>query len=241
MALFSPSESLPTSGVSNLQEYRQGCLRHQSERHTARGAGAKVGVMARRAIIALGILLTSGLGAFALDPALDVSQYAHTSWKISEGFGKGAIHAIAQTPDGYLWLATEFGLLRFDGVRTVEWQPPAGEHLPSSDIRSLIAARDGTLRIGTAKGLVSWTAGKLTRYPEFDKYDVHTLLQDREGSVWVGATMWEAGPALPGKFCAIHSGGVQCFEGDGRFGGYGVTSLYEDSRGSLWLGAANGL
>jgi ligand-binding sensor domain-containing protein len=54
-----------------------------------------------------------------LDPALDVSQYARTSWKIREGFSKGTILAIAQTPDGYLWLGTEFGLLRFDGVRNV--------------------------------------------------------------------------------------------------------------------------
>jgi ligand-binding sensor domain-containing protein len=56
-----------------------------------------------------------GAGAYALNPALDVSQYAHTAWKIREGFTKGAIYAIAQTPDSYLWLSTEFGLLRFDG------------------------------------------------------------------------------------------------------------------------------
>ncbi len=55
--------------------------------------------------------------AFTLNPALDISQYAHTAWKIREGFFNGTIVAIAQTPDGYLWLGTEFGLLRFDGVR----------------------------------------------------------------------------------------------------------------------------
>ena len=189
----------------------------------------------------LAIMLTSSVCAFAVDPSLDVSQYAHTSWKNSEGFGRGDIWAIAQTPDGYLWLATEFGLRRFDGVRTVEWQPPAGEHIPSSDIRSLIAARDGTLWIGTAKGLVSWKGGKLNHYSEFDKHDVHTLLEDREGTVWVAGTIWAAGPSTPGKLCAISRGGVHCFGSDGRFGPFGVTALYEDSRGSLWLGASNGL
>src|SRR5215471_13025661 len=89
--------------------------------------------------------------AFALNPSLDVSQYAHTSWKIRDGFSKGIIYAIAQTPDGYLWLGTEFGLLRFDGVRTVPWQL-SDQHLPSDDIRNLIGARDGTLWIGTDKG-----------------------------------------------------------------------------------------
>src|SRR5579859_505359 len=63
-------------------------------------------------------------GAYALDPALDVSQYAHTVWKVREGFTRGEIESIAQTPDGYLWLGTEFGLVRFDVVRAVIWQPP---------------------------------------------------------------------------------------------------------------------
>src|SRR6516162_11425489 len=79
---------------------------------------------------ALGLVLAGVLLAcprtFALDPALDISQYAHTAWKVREGFTKGTIVSIAQTPDGYLWLGTEFGLLRFDGVRSVPWQPPSG-------------------------------------------------------------------------------------------------------------------
>jgi ligand-binding sensor domain-containing protein len=81
------------------------------------------------------MLLACASRAVALNPTLDVSQYAHTAWKVSDGFAKGIIFAIAQTPDGYLWLGTGAGLLRFDGVRTVEWQPPGGERLPSSDIR----------------------------------------------------------------------------------------------------------
>src|SRR5262245_35243902 len=113
-----------------------------------------------RQFIASGIVLSYMLlawspCAFALDPALDVSQYAHTAWKIREGFPKGQINSIAQTPDGYLWLGTQFGLLRFDGVRNVPWQPPSGQHLPSSWIFSLLATRDGTLWIGTSKGLAS--------------------------------------------------------------------------------------
>ena len=101
------------------------------------------------AVLLAGLLLAWSPCVFALDPALDVSQYAHTSWKIREGFTKGAIASIAQTPDGYLWLGTEYGLVRFDGVRTVPWQPPPNQHLPSSEIPRLLTARDGTLWIGT--------------------------------------------------------------------------------------------
>jgi len=62
--------------------------------------------MVGRAVIALGVLVASCRCAFALDPALDISQYAHTVWKIRDGSFKGVIQAIAQTPDGYLWLGT---------------------------------------------------------------------------------------------------------------------------------------
>src|SRR5262245_28073132 len=81
------------------------------------------------------IMLLACRCAFALDPSLDISQYAHRSWKVREGFAKSSIGPIAQTPDGYLWLGTESGLLRFDGVRAVPWQPQGGEHLPSNYIR----------------------------------------------------------------------------------------------------------
>src|SRR6266403_1739143 len=191
--------------------------------------------MARRATIALGILLAWCTCAFALDPALDINQYAHTAWKIREGFSKGRVTSFAQTPDGYLWLGTEFGLLRFDGVRNVPWDPPAGEHLPSSYIRSMIAAHDGRLWIGTYKGLASWNDGKLTKYRELAGQTIDVLLEDREGTVWAGGYAGSIG-----RLCAIKSGSAECFGDDGRLGLW-VAALFEDSRGNLWAGAQTGL
>jgi PAS domain S-box-containing protein len=192
--------------------------------------------MAMRAILALGILCAWVPRAFALDPVPDVGQYAHTAWKVSEGFSKGAILSIAQTQDGYLWLGTEFGLLRFDGVRATAWQPPGDQHLPSSMVWSLLAARDGTLWIGTNKGLASWKGGKLTQYPELSGQYIFALLEDREGTVWAGG---RSDPP-PGKLCAIQQGRVQCYGTDGSLGA-GVEALYEDNKGNLWVGVTNGL
>ena len=172
---------------------------------------------------------------FALDPSLDVSQYAHTAWTIREGAFRGNIYSIAQTPDAYLWLGTEFGLLRFDGNRSIPWPPPAGQHLPGSAITRLLAARDGTLWIGTDAGLVSWNGAKLTAYSELDSQLVATLLQDHEGTVWAGAL-----GAPTGRLCAIRSGGMQCYGQDGTLGRT-VLSLYEDSTGNLWAGTQSGL
>src|SRR5208282_407826 len=164
------------------------------------------------ATIAAAVFLVGCTRASALNPSLDINQYAHKAWTIRDGFFKSVIYSIAQTPDGYLWLGTEFGLLRFDGVRSVPWQPPAGEHLPSTYVRSVLAARDGRLWIGTAEGLTSWKDGKLTHYPELAGQNVHALLEDHEGVVW-------AGGSLPtGRLCAIRRGSAQCYGEDGSLG-----------------------
>ena len=172
--------------------------------------------------------------AFALDPSLDVSQYTHTAWRIREGFPKARISAFAQTSDGYLWIGTDLGLVRYDGVKAVPWQPP-GQPLPDTFIRSLLVARDGALWIGTLKGLVSWKNGKLTSYKELAGLSVDDLLEDRQGTLWVGTA------GLPnGKLCAIQGGTVDCHGEKGGFGGW-VESLYEDRAGNLWAAAATGL
>ena len=173
--------------------------------------------------------------AYALDPSLEISQYAHTAWTIREGFFKGNIYAIAQGRDGYLWLGTEFGLLRFDGNRSIVWQPPAGQNLPGDGITSLLASSDGTLWIGTYAGLVNWNGSKLTRYPELDHQLVAALIQDHEGTVWAGSLGYPSG-----RLCAIRNGNVQCYGRDGTFGRT-VLSLFEDRTGNLWAGAQSGL
>ncbi len=162
-------------------------------------------------------------------------QYAHTPRKAGEGFSKGIVFSIAQTPDGYLWLGTEFGLLRSDGVRSVSQEPPAGQHLPSSEIRSLLAGRDGNLWIGTREGLASWKDGKLTQYAELAGQLINTIFEDREGTIWAGG--WAIST---GRICAIQSGSAKCYGEDGRLG-RGVYSSYEDSAGNFWLGATTGL
>jgi len=169
-----------------------------------------------------------------LNPSLDINQYAHKAWTVREGFFKGAMFSIAQTPDGYLWLGTEFGLLRFDGVRSVPWEP-AGKHLPSGLIRSLLVARDGRLWIGTEEGLASWKEGALAQFPELAGQRVNALVEDREGTIWAGS-----GDSATGRLCALQSGVVKCYGVDGSLGS-SVDSLYEDSQGNLWAGGTTGL
>ena len=107
--------------------------------------------------------------------------------------------------------------------------------LPSNDIRSLLVTRDGTLWIGTLKGLASWKDGKLSQYPELAGLAITPLLEDREGTMWLGSV------GIPtGRLCAIQKGSVRCHGEDGSLGP-GVLGLYEDSKGDLWVGVKDGV
>ena len=175
--------------------------------------------------------------AFALNPSLDVNQYAHYAWTFRDGFSAGNIFGMAQTPDGYFWLGGEFGLFRFDGVSAVPWQPPAGQQLPERFAFKLVGARDGTLWIGTFSGLVSWDGVKLTHHPEFAGRFVQSLFEDREGTVWAAT---RGGVGSYTRLCAMRRGSSQCFGDDGALGKT-VWAIYEDRSGALWVGADSGL
>jgi signal transduction histidine kinase/ligand-binding sensor domain-containing protein len=189
--------------------------------------------MYARVAICLAILLWCNSRAWALNPALTMRQYAHTAWTIRGGFLNSPVSSIAQTHDGYLWLGTESGLLRFDGARIVRWQPQGDERLPSAQITNLLVTRDGRLWIGTFAGLASWKDGRLVTYPEFAGQVVASLVEDSQASVWAGTIN------VPyARLCAIRTT-VECAGEDGRFG-VGVFSLFEHA-GRLWVGAASGL
>ena len=194
--------------------------------------------MRGRPLVAPGLLIGMLLAwiprAHALDPSLDISQYAHTSWRVRDGTFAGSINAITQTPDGYLWLGTEFGLVRFDGVTPVPWQLPGGHALAAGPIVKLLTTRDGTLWIGGNPGLANLKAGKLTSYPQLADQHVTALLEDREGTVWVGSS------GTPnGRLCAIQGGAVRCYGENAAVGD--IAGLYEDTKGHLWAGVPNGL
>jgi ligand-binding sensor domain-containing protein len=72
--------------------------------------------------------------------------------------------ATASSREQYVWIGTLAGLLRFDGVRFVPFAPPAGKHLPSPAVISLLGATDGCLWMGTASGLAQWKNGELVKF-----------------------------------------------------------------------------
>jgi PAS domain S-box-containing protein len=172
--------------------------------------------------------------ANAVDPDRRISQYAHTAWRVRDGVFAGAPTAITQTTDGYVWIGTLGGLLRFDGVRFVRWTLPAGEHLPATAVISLLGAADGSLWIGTAAGLAQWKNGKLLNFPE-TAGRVNSIYQDRQGTIWMARSRTRAGGV-----CKVTVSVAKCYAPKDGVPPYAGT-LIGDNFGYLWIGTSTAL
>src|ERR1700704_2755046 len=143
----------------------------------------------RLRLTVLMLALMAASPARALDPQKSISQFTHTAWSAKDGL-PGPVRAITQTADGYLWLGTEAGLYRFDGIRFVLWESAFGERFPGFSVWSLLAARDGSLWIGfSSSGISRLQDGRLKNYAPNEGIPgggVLSMVEDAEGSLWAG-------------------------------------------------------
>jgi len=184
-----------------------------------------------------GMLLSGPSAVLALDPDRRISQYAHTAWRVRDGALPGAPYAITQTTDGYLWIGTIGGLIRFDGVRFVPWLPPAGKQLPSSNISALLGARDGSLWIGTDAGLSRWKGGDLINYLDPVGY-INDIQEDRNETLWISRSNLNDDK---GSLCEVVGTRLRCHgKSDGVPSLVGGPLLC-DVGGNLWIGGSSTL
>jgi signal transduction histidine kinase/ligand-binding sensor domain-containing protein len=92
--------------------------------------------------------------AAGLDPKKAVTQYSLTQWGHRDGLPSTSIYAIAQTPDGFLWLGTADGLVRFDGIRFLQVPLSVNGAMAFGKVRALAPGADGALWIGTEGGML---------------------------------------------------------------------------------------
>lgn len=140
-----------------------------------------------------GFILALGLGLAGLAPAgaraVGNADFITRLWQMEDGLPHNNVEAVAQTPDGYLWVGTSAGLARFDGVRFVVFDTNNAPALRSDYVRSLCRMRDGALWIGTASGtLAQLKAGRFTALDpgKVDLGDILAIYEDRAGAVWLG-------------------------------------------------------
>jgi ligand-binding sensor domain-containing protein len=173
-------------------------------------------------------LLNAPLLGIDRDRRLD--ELFHTSWTTKDG-APSEIFAIAQTGDGYLWLGTTTGLVRFDGIHFENYESPFGHAFPSKNVSSLLAVPDGGLWIGFSSGDVSLLrGGRITSYGQkngLPPSTVRSLVRDHHGRIWAASLT-----------------GLSLFEGsqwrhvgaDWNFSGVATAALV-DHAGTIWIGA----
>jgi len=197
-------------------------------------------VCTRGLLLAALVALWAPLSATALDPSKAFSQYVQTTWGLRNGLTPKTVNSIAQTGDGYLWLATEDGLIRFDG-RAFETfddrnSPGLGERL----IRSLAPTPEGGMWIGTMTGLVRYEHGEfrsLRRETYWEK-DIYDLAVSRDGSVWFSSDsgLRHVSQDERGQWTQVRN-----FTRADGLPTNDITALHNAADGSLWIGTRAGL
>ena len=138
--------------------------------------------------------------------------------------------AILQTRDGYLWIGTGGGLVRFDGVRFKVFG--LAEGLPSLHVKALLQDRQGAIWIGTANGLCRYQAGKFKSWTKPDGLpadNINGLAEDSEGAIWIGTY----------GLCRWRHGVLERMGTPAEIGGDLVRSLVAGRTGAIWLATAN--
>ena len=127
-------------------------------------------LVATGTVIGLGLGLDSGtLASWGSELSTNAGDYSIENWQLEQGLPQISVTSIAQTPDGYLWLGTFNGLVRFDGVRFKVFDQGNTPNLGSSGITQLEVDDQGALWIVTmSDALVRMAAGQFTALPKED-------------------------------------------------------------------------
>jgi ligand-binding sensor domain-containing protein/signal transduction histidine kinase len=176
--------------------------------------------------------VASVVSSHALDPHQSLRHYGYQSWQTDSGLPQNTVHAVLQASDGYLWIGTEAGLVRFDSTQFKVFIHADDPQLPGDLIYSLLEDRSGTLWIGTSSGVARYRNGAFLPLPPSDPAQnaaVWSIHQDKAGNLWIltasGVARFDGRRFVPIPRLPVNHDSAML---DGRDGG-------------LWLGAADGL
>lgn len=119
------------------------------------------------------------------------AQYRFDSWTADNGLPQNSVYSIQQTPDGYLWLTTLDGLVRFDGVEFTIFNKSNSKNLTTNRFTNLFAETDGALWLGTEEsGLAHFRGGQFQIFTTADglpSNEIHQVQRDLDGSLLISA------------------------------------------------------
>jgi signal transduction histidine kinase/ligand-binding sensor domain-containing protein len=212
----------------------------------------------------IAIVFAVALNMGAADRPLVLERYIASSWTHKDGLPSTLIHAIAQTSDGYLWLGTSDGLVRFDGINFIHQKLTSDAGLLLGAVTALYGAKDGVLWVGSASGFLTRIVGPLQQRYRIGA-EIEAIAQPRGTGVWaitrngiyrfdenpkikfapeqrigeaeLGSLLAEAPASSPTYVLKVNSGGRVFFLNEAEDGSAWLTehSSVEDSNASIAL------
>lgn len=178
-------------------------------------------------LVLLGVSIAVGLLAGL---QLRAADYSSRVWQMEDGLPHNIVQAIAQTPDGYLWVGTREGLARFDGFQFERVDVSFDRRYPS--IHCLHAARDGSLWVGSERaGLFRLRDRQVVFCPgprgetNFTVTEIH---EAQAGDIWVASSL---------GVLRLHNEKAEFVS---RFNNL-IQSLCVDPAGDVWLAGEGAL
>jgi ligand-binding sensor domain-containing protein/signal transduction histidine kinase len=187
-------------------------------------------------VLGMWLLLLGGIpAATALDPHQALDHFGQRAWRTEAGLPENTVHSILQARNGYLWLGTDGGLVRFDGVDFLTFDTENTPQFASDSVYDVFEDTSGTLWIATAAGLVTYCNGRFSTYTMAQGLPADTVWlthEDAHHRLWA---LTAAGPAwLDGEHFSPVAGTQAAVPLHRR-------AVAEDARGKLWLGGSSGL
>ncbi len=179
--------------------------------------------------VLLFVALFTVVRAFGAEPLVRV-------WQTEEGLPQNSVRCVLQTKDGYLWIGTEHGLARFDGVHFLSFNSANTPQFKADHISALAEDELGNLWIGSrGGGVVRLGKSGFENYSTLNGLSsdmVNCLLADHKGGIWIG-TVYGLNHLKDGK---ISSG----FSKEG-LPGTDIKALARDTKGAIWIGTDRGM
>ncbi|HEX8813387.1 MAG TPA: two-component regulator propeller domain-containing protein, partial [Terracidiphilus sp.] len=189
------------------------------------------------ALRVLALLVVFPAAAQALVPTTPLGNLNRQSWTMENGLPQNTIQAMAQSTDGFLWLGTEAGLVRFDGIQFALFDRASKPALPDNDVRCLLAKPDGSLVVVTADGAVSLNRDSVAPTSEICSANV---LQARYDDGHVGGWSAEASRDSVTVTAVVEKMQLR-LEAGKQLPGSRIQVLLADHEGALWIGTNRGL
>jgi signal transduction histidine kinase/ligand-binding sensor domain-containing protein len=171
----------------------------------------------------------------ALDPSTPLTQAGHRDWRVQDAYFSGSPLFMTRTTDGYLWIATTSGLVRFDGVRFTPWEQATGQPAITAGISYLRGASDGTLWIGTVGSLLHWDGKSLRDYGNHTGA-IFCIMEARDKTIWIGRG--HAGDN-DGPLCQVLGPSLRCHGANDGIHTSFISEMAQDANGEFLLGTIN--